>query len=417
MGHPSPIGPVHSRMNIAVSPQMGQVEPALMRLPAATSLAGVEVFDDLPKAEPFWRALERCGAWATPYQRYDFLAAWQRHVGARKGVVPSIVVGFGSDGEPLFLWPFGRRRMGPITIAGFLGSKHACFNVGLWRRDFLPALGEADVRNALGKLAGGKEPVDLAVLLSQPLGWAGTGNPFAFLNQQASAEEGVFLSIERSARPEGRDEPGLSPQMQARLRIKERKLSKLAGYRYISSASGADIDRLLDAFLALKSVHMAAQGLPNVFGEPGVAEFLREVSHVRLPTGRQLIEIHALEGDGDVLALFGAVADDERFSAMFNTYTLGQNARHSPGLILIRHMLAACVARGLRGFDLGVGRAQYKSFFCKEPEPLFDTFVPLTARGQLAAPIFRLIFAAKRTIKNKPALWGAVLRFRRWRAG
>jgi len=162
---------------------------------------------------------------------------------------------------------------------------------------------------------------------------------------------------------------------------------------------------------------MAAQGLPNVFAEPGVAEFLHEASHVRLPSGRQLIELHALEGDGEVLALFGAMADDKRFSAMFNTYTLGQNARHSPGLILIRRMLGACVDRGLRGFDLGVGRAHYKSFFCKEPEPLFDSFLPLTARGHLAAPILRAAFAAKRTIKAKPALWGTVQRFRRWRAG
>src|SRR5262245_35285043 len=134
MGQSSPIGAEPPRMNIAVSPQMGQIELALARLPAAAGLDRVEVFGDLQEAEPHWRWLERFGAWATPYQRCDFLASWQRHVGARKGVRPAIVIGFGGDGEPLFLWPFGRRRIGPVTIAGFLGSKHACFNVGLWRR-------------------------------------------------------------------------------------------------------------------------------------------------------------------------------------------------------------------------------------------------------------------------------------------
>jgi CelD/BcsL family acetyltransferase involved in cellulose biosynthesis len=161
---------------------------------------------------------------------------------------------------------------------------------------------------------------------------------------------------------------------------------------------------------------MTTQGLPNVFAEPGVPEFLRDACHVRLPGGRQLIEIHALEGDGEVLAVYGAIADDHRLSAMFNTYTLSQNARHSPGLILARHMLAACVERGLRGFDLGVGRAHYKSFFCRESEPLFDTFLPLTARGAIAAPLFRVTFAAKRMVKAKPALRGAVQHLRRWRA-
>jgi CelD/BcsL family acetyltransferase involved in cellulose biosynthesis len=308
--------------------------------------------------------------------------------------------------------------MGPVTIAGFLGSKHACFIMGLWRRDAVGGLAEADIRAAFARLAEGGEPVDLAVLLSQPLGWAGMDNPLAFLCQQASAEDGTFLSLEAPTSEDvGGIRKGLSPQMQSRLRIKERKLGKLAGYRYIQATGTADIDRLLDAFLSLKAVHMAAQGLPNVFAEPGVAEFLREACHVGLPGGRPLIEIHALEGGGEVLALYGAIADDHRFSAMFNTYTLSQNARHSPGLILARHMLEACVQRGLRGFDLGVGRAHYKSFFCKESEPLFDTFLPLTARGRMAAPAFRVIFAAKRVIKAKPALWGAVQHLRRWRAG
>ena len=101
---------------------------------------------------------------------------------------------------------------------------------------------------------------------------------------------------------------------------------------------------------------------------------------------------------------------------MFNTYTLGDNSRHSPGLILLVHMVTACAARGLRSFDIGVGRAHYKSFFCKEPEPLFDVFYPLTARGRLAAHAFGAAFATKRVIKEKPALWAAVQTLRRLRA-
>jgi hypothetical protein len=57
---------------------------------------------------------------------------------------------------------------------------------------------------------------------------------------------------------------------------------------------------------------------------------------------------------------------------MFNTYTLGEHSRHSPGLILLRHMVVDSADRGLRAFDLGVGKAEYKSTFCDEVEPLFD---------------------------------------------
>ena len=79
-------------------------------------------------------------------------------------------------------------------------------------------------------------------------------------------------------------------------------------------------------------------------------------------------------------------------------------------------MIDTCAEGGTASFDIGVGRAGYKSFFCKEPEPLFDAFVALTPRGRLALPAFSAAFAAKRTIKSKPALWAAVQSWRRLRA-
>jgi CelD/BcsL family acetyltransferase involved in cellulose biosynthesis len=401
-------------MSIAVNYHAGQENIASACPPLAGRIARIEVFDDMAAAEPFWRALERDDAWATPYQRFDLLAAWQHHVGAPKGIVPFIVIGFDVAGRPLFLWPFGRKRVGPITVAGFLGSKHASFNIGLWRRDLAAAISESDIGNLFAQVGAGLDPVDLLALYSQPLRWAGLPNPFALLPRQLSAEDGSCLNLDTTP---GGAAAAVSPAMASRLRIKERKLKKLAGYRYIQATSTADIDRLLEAFFALKAVHMRAQGLTNVFAEPGVAQFVRQASHIKLADGRPLIELHALEGDGEVLALFGAVVDPYRFSAMFNTYTLSRHARHSPGLILLQHMIAACAQRGSRSFDIGVGRAHYKSFFCKEPEPLFDTFLALTPRGRLAAPAFRTAFAAKRMIKSKPALWAAVQFLRRFRAG
>jgi len=397
-------------MSIAVNYHAGQANTAPACLPWAGRVVRTEVFDDIAAAEPFWRALEHDDAWATPYQRFDLLAAWHRHVGVGKGIVPFIVIGFDVAGRPLFLWPFGRKQVGPFTVAGFLGSKHASFNIGLWRRDIAATIDEGDVRNLLAQIATG--PVDLLALYSQPLSWAGLANPFALLPRQLAAEDGSCLNI-----GPGGAEAAVSPAMRSRLRVKERKLKKLARYGYIQATSAADIDRLLDAFFALKAVHMRAQGLTNVFAEPGVAAFVRQAAHVKLQNGRPLIEIHALEGDGEVLALYGAVVDPYRFSAMFNTYTLSQHARHSPGLILLQHMIGTCAERGARSFDIGVGRAHYKSFFCKEPEPLFDTFLALTPRGRLAAPAFRAAFAAKRMIKTKPALWAAVQFTRRFRAG
>jgi CelD/BcsL family acetyltransferase involved in cellulose biosynthesis len=398
-------------MDIAITyhPARDQGTPAGMR--GAVTTARVEVFDTMAAAEPIWRKLENGHALSTSYQRFDLLAAWQRHVGARSGITPFIIAGFDQVGEPLFLWPFGHTRKGPLKLIRYLGSKHSNFNLGLWQRDIIPTIGEDDIHGILQDL---KNDVDLVILCNQPLSWDGMSNPFALLPHQASVDMSACLNLQSKGRQPINEV--LSTSMRSRLRNKERKLQKLRGYRYIQAATAEDIDRLLDSFFALKAGHMAAQGLGNVFAEPGVADFLREACHCKLANGRPLIEIHALEFADEVLALFGAIIDEYRCSSMFNTYTLGDNARYSPGLILLGHMVNKCAERGVHSFDIGVGRAHYKSFFCGEPEPLFDTFLAVTPRGRLAVAAFAAAFSAKRAIKHNQILWAAVQVLRRVRA-
>jgi CelD/BcsL family acetyltransferase involved in cellulose biosynthesis len=401
-------------MNVAVSYNPGREQTPPAYATRTSKVVAVRVFRDMGEAEPYWRRLESVNALASPYQRFDLLSAWQRHVGARAGVTPYIVTGFDAAGEPAMLWPFGRRQIGPLGVVQFLGSKHANFNLGLWRRDLIISITARDIRDIFDRIAERGDRVDLFALFSQPLRWDNLPNPFELLPHQASVDASARLSLDGPAiEMVGKV---LSSSMRGRLRTKERKLEKLSGYRYVRAATDHDIDRLLDQFFALKAVKMAEQGLPNVFAEPGVSEFLREACHCKLASGRPLVEIHALEGGGEVLALFGTIVDDYRFSSMFNTYTVGDNARHSPGLILLMHMISECADRAVRSFDIGVGKAHYKSFFCKEPEPLFDSFLPLTPRGRFAAAAFAAAFAAKRMIKQKPALWAAAQFLRRFRA-
>ena len=101
--------------------------------------------------------------------------------------------------------------------------------------------------------------------------------------------------------------------------------------------------------------------------------------------GGHAIDIHALECDDEVIAIFAGVADDNRFSMMFNTYTLSGNSKYSPGLILMRDIIDHYAERGTTSLDLGIGSDDYKRLFCKDDEPIFDSFVPLNIRGRIAA--------------------------------
>jgi CelD/BcsL family acetyltransferase involved in cellulose biosynthesis len=74
--------------------------------------------------------LERANSLTTPYQRYDFLTFWQRHVGAQARVTPFIVVAFDALAPPLFLWPFGSRKLDGLRAVEFLGGQARQFQFG-----------------------------------------------------------------------------------------------------------------------------------------------------------------------------------------------------------------------------------------------------------------------------------------------
>ena len=197
---------------------------------------------------------------ATPYQSYDFLKLWQRHVGAASGVTPFIVVAFNAVGTPLFLWPFGCRKLGGLRVVEFLGGKHANFNMALWRRDAAAKIGADDLRAVLSRLAG---RADIVKLINQPLTWAGTTNPFALLPQQRSANFGFSGALV----------PDFEALLRARtnaaarkkMRKKERTLASYGAVRFERASGAHEVRRVLDAFFKQKARAHARSGHPGCF--------------------------------------------------------------------------------------------------------------------------------------------------------
>jgi CelD/BcsL family acetyltransferase involved in cellulose biosynthesis len=97
---------------------------------------------------------------------------------------------------------------------------------------------------------------------------------------------------------------------------------------------------------------------------------------------------------------------------MFNTYTMSEHSRYSPGLILIRNIIDHCAGRDFRAFDLGIGSDEYKRLFCKSDEPIFDSFIPLTARGKVAAGAMSAIHRIMHLVKQNPTLLHLAQRLR-----
>jgi CelD/BcsL family acetyltransferase involved in cellulose biosynthesis len=364
-------------------------------------IAEINIVTDFGSAEHAWRALEMSGQLFTAYQRFDFLQCWHRDVGTRDDATPLIVIAYDAERRPLLLLPLTLTQTHGFGVASFMGGKHTTFNMALWNRDFAAMARRADLETVIGKLRQ-HGAADVLALSQQPLRWSDVTNPLASLAHQPSINDCPVLNMDTGAAPQAL----ISNSLRRRLKAKERKLETFAGYRHYVATEDADIARLLDWFFRVKPARMAQQRLPDVFAETGVADFIRNACLARRPDGGRLIDIHALECDEEIIALYAGVADGYRFSMMFNSYTLSDHSRYSPGLLLIRNIVDHYAARGYRALDLGVGSDSYKQLFCKREEMIFDSFIALGARGRIAALAMSLAARGKHLVKhNRALLW------------
>lgn len=288
-----------------------------------------------------------------------------------------------------------------------MGGKHATFNMALWDGDFAAAATLADLDALLAGIRQRGE-ADVLALTQQPERWQDLPNPMARLPQQPSVNDCPMLAMAPGAAPSDL----ISNSFRRRLKGKERKLQALAGYRYRVATSDTEIKQLLDWFFAVKPLRMAEQKLPNVFADPGVEDFIRDACMTRLAGGGRAIDIHALECDDEVIAIFAGVADGYRFSMMFNTYTMSGSSRYSPGLILMRNIIDHYAGCSYRALDLGIGSDDYKRLFCKNDKPIFDSFIPLSLRGKMAAGAMSGLNRAKHLVKHNQALLQVAQRLR-----
>lgn len=381
-------------------------------LPALPARRGtgwvIDVADTMEDAELPWRQLLTRDCFATAYQDFDLCALWFQHVGVPAGFKPFVVIGRDAAGQPLFVWPLVRKSVGGCQVASFFCGRHANSGATLWRKDIAENIAHPDLHVILRGIA--ELGIDALALHNQPAQVRDVPNPLLLLPHQPAPDKIYSLSLDGTA-----DEiiaRRYNSDTRRKLRRKERHLAELPGYRYLRVTTPEQADRCVSEFLQQKAARLAARGITNAFDEPGMDAFLRAACRKGLADGPPLVEIHALECDAEILAIFAGTHDRHCFSTMFNSYTLGEQARMSPGLTLLLKLVGDCALRGFDTLNLGAGAADYKLALCDTVEQPFDSFIGLTARGHVFALTTKAKSMAKSAIKNNPKLWELVTKGR-----
>ena len=372
----------------------------------------ITLHEDLVGIEHDWRAFEQ-HADCTVFQCFDWLAAWQRHIGSRRGVRPAIVVGRDDGGAMLFLLPLAIERAGFACCLTWLGSDLCDYNAPLLAADFPVAVGPgrfASLWREIGRRLQGNAGLqyDFVCFDKMPEQVGGQDNPFTQLAVAASANRAYlshltddwesFYAAKRSSTTRRRD------------RTKRKRLSEHGEIRFVGMRSVEDIAATFDLLMAQKAGSLARMGVSNIFERRGYRKFFLDIA-----TGtasHKLVHISRLDiGQGTAAANLGLVFRD-RYYHVIASHDIGEISRFGPGMAHLHDLLRYAIERRCRVFDFTIGNERYKREWSDVEMTLYDHVAIARWRGIPAAVGSIAVFRLKCLIKRTPALWDAVCRFR-----
>lgn len=391
---------------------LSQSTPALLDPPidrivgaaASVSRLALSVHEDLGSVAGVWRELEARGA-ATPFQAFGWHVAWQRQLGDPQGVRPAIVVGR-DRGRVVMVAPFAVERDRFLTRLVWHASALCDYNAPLLAADYAahadPAAFRADFADMLALIAARPGlAFDAVSLTKMPETVGGRPNPFLALpttlnpsGAHLTALAGdwdAFYAARRSASTRRRD------------RTKRRRLGEIGAVSLQTAETPEEVDATLDTLFAQKSAQLAAMGVPDVFADPRVRAFFRDVA--AHPETRDLVHVSRLDVGGRPAAVNLGLVHGGTYAHVLASHETGETARFGAGTAHLQALIAWAIGHGCHTFDFTIGDEPYKREWSDAELRLHDYRSAVNARGWLATAPASVAARIKRLVKQTPAIW------------
>jgi len=384
-----------------------------MRAPARSSAAvpgdvRLTVYEDLAAIEKDWRAFE-AQADSTVFQSFDWLAIWQRHIGAPAGIRPSIVVGRDASGSILFMLPLSVHATGFARELTWLGSDLCDYNAPLLASGFTERFDRAEFVALWHDIAAtlqshprlgfdfihfSKMP-EMVGAQPNPMRYlGGTINPSGAYLTHLTGDWETFYAAKRSSSTRRRD------------RTKRKRLGEFGEVKLINPAPGAETAGTLDTLMVQKARSFGRMGVGNLFAKPGHADFYRAL--VTGPETRRMVHVSRLDVGAIPAAINLGLTYRGCYYHLLASYDDGEVSRFGPGAAHLHDLMQIAIERGFKIFDFTIGDERYKRDWCDTELKLFDFIAAANWRGTLVAVPMRAVQRLKRWIKQTPVLWGAV---------
>lgn len=338
------------------------------------------------------------GACCAPPQSPLWVKAWL-HGAGENGVIALLF----RDGVPVMALALEVLRKGPLRVARFAGGSHANGN--------FPALHFSDgpvhsdpsaMQSLLQGIRAARPDIDMLTLERQMGSLGDHLNPLLTLPHAPSPN--LALAADLTGGFDRLLARSSKNRRRKKYRAQIRKFEAAGGYRRFEARSAAEVDSLLDLFFRFKSERLQRMGVADTFGSPHVRESFRRLFRDALDTQPAAFVLHALGVGGKVRAITGSSRAGDRMVCEFGAFAEDELTKAAPGDFLSYENIAEACAEGFTLYDFGVGDEPYKRAWCDIEIRHFDVFVGLTPRGRALAVASFATAAAKRMVKQNPAL-------------
>jgi CelD/BcsL family acetyltransferase involved in cellulose biosynthesis len=384
-------------------------EAARSQLTQSAAWPGValQVCCDLSEIEQEWKAFEP-QAECTVFQVFDWVAKVQRHIGARHGTIPAVVLGREADGHLLFILPLAIEPRGLVRCLTWLGSVLCDYNAPLLAESFGHRMRSHRFaplwRDIIQMLR--TDPrlrFDVVDLQKMPEMLGAQSNPFLDLQVQANPSGAYVANLDGTW-----DEFYAAKRSSSTRKRERRQLKHLAEYgdvRLVDVEDYDDVECTLDTMFTQKAGSFARMGVEDIFARPGYRDFFRDIATD--PAMREVIHVSRL----DVGSTTAAANLGLRFRACYylvlSSYQAGELSRLGPGRAHLHELLRHAIERGFHKFDFTIGDEPYKRDWSDAELKLLDHLAAVTMPGWLVVAMTRAFRRVKRLIKQTPFLWQA----------
>jgi CelD/BcsL family acetyltransferase involved in cellulose biosynthesis len=390
------------------------VETSVASAASAVRDFAVTVYDDLTAVEPIWRGFQD-EAVCTAFQTFEWLSAWQRHIGVRNGVAPCIVIVRDRDDGILMILPLAVQRAGLARELTWLGAELCDYNApllsphggerlehaqfeALWHEVLRRVRENPRLRFDMVRLD--KMPEMLRCQPNPMLALPVMLHPSGSYATPLAETWDAFYAAKRS------------PSTRRRDRTKRNRLAALGEIAFVTPESDTSVRAALDVLIAQKSAFFAKRGIPNLFERPGYVEFYGEVAAKGQAAG--LAHVSELKVGDHIAAVNFALTLGERYYYVLSSYTDDEMARLGPGVTHLHEIMRHAIEKRYTVFDFTVGDEPYKRDWCDGVQPLYDHVSAASPRGALVAAPALAVKKLKRGIKQSPLLWAWFSKARAW---